>query len=49
MLYNALRNSQKSEVVLIHKPEYHDHYYHTYHELEDDDKDWWGRRMKRHL
>ena len=40
MLFNALRNSQKSEVVLIHKPEYHDHYYHTNHEPEDNYEGW---------
>ncbi|KAK9298741.1 hypothetical protein QLX08_008042 [Tetragonisca angustula] len=40
MLFNALRNSQKSEVVLVHKPEYHDHYYHTYHEPEDNYEGW---------
>lgn len=45
MLFNALRNSQKSEVVLVHKPEYHDHHYHTYHEPEDNYEDWWGRHQ----
>ncbi|XP_017761515.1 PREDICTED: uncharacterized protein LOC108551766 [Eufriesea mexicana] len=49
MLYNALRNSQKSEVVVIHKPEYHEHYYHAYHGHGDEDGDWWGRSMKRHF
>ncbi|KAK1129647.1 hypothetical protein K0M31_019361 [Melipona bicolor] len=39
MLFNALRNSQKSEVVLVHKPEYHEHY-HTYHKPEDDYEGW---------
>ncbi|OAD54293.1 Protein lethal(3)malignant blood neoplasm 1 [Eufriesea mexicana] len=41
MLYNALRNSQKSEVVVIHKPEYHEHYYHAYHGHGDEDGDCW--------
>ncbi|XP_012139540.2 uncharacterized protein LOC105662369 isoform X2 [Megachile rotundata] len=43
MFYNAIRNSQKSEVVLVHRPEYHEHYYHTYHQPEDDDEGWFGR------
>ncbi|CAL7932915.1 unnamed protein product [Xylocopa violacea] len=43
MLYNTLKSSQKTEVVLIHKPEYHEHYYHSYHQPEDDDEGWFGR------
>ncbi|XP_017884384.1 uncharacterized protein LOC108627586 [Ceratina calcarata] len=44
LLFNLLKNSQKSEVVLVHKPEYHyNHYYDTYHEPEDDDEGWVGR------
>nr|XP_034180087.1 uncharacterized protein LOC117604294 [Osmia lignaria] len=43
ILFNALRNSQKSEVVLVHRPEYHEHYYNSYHQPEDDDEGWVGR------
>ncbi|XP_078035304.1 uncharacterized protein LOC144469195 [Augochlora pura] len=43
ILYNALKNSQRSEVVVVHKPEYHEHYYHSYHQPEDDDEGWLGR------
>ncbi|CAK9798766.1 hypothetical protein ANTPLA_LOCUS1763 [Anthophora plagiata] len=42
MLYSALKSSQKSEVVVVHKPEYHEHYYNSYHQPEDDDEGWWG-------
>lgn len=43
ILFNIFRKSQRSEVVLVHKPEYHEHYYHTYHQPEDDDEGWLGR------
>lgn len=43
ILYNMIKNSQKSEVVLVHKPEYHDHYYHSNYQPEDDDQGWFGR------
>ncbi|XP_033336330.1 uncharacterized protein LOC117226277 [Megalopta genalis] len=43
ILYNVLKNSQRSEVVVVHKPEYHEHYYHSYHQPEDDDEGWLGR------
>ncbi|XP_016915365.1 uncharacterized protein LOC107999847 [Apis cerana] len=49
MLYNTLRNSKKSETIVIHKPEYHQHYYETYHEPEADDDGWWGRRTRWHF
>ncbi|KOC68632.1 Protein lethal(3)malignant blood neoplasm 1 [Habropoda laboriosa] len=39
MFYSAVRNSQKSEVVVVHKPEYHQHYYNPYHQPEDEDED----------
>ncbi|XP_076652810.1 uncharacterized protein LOC143359029 [Halictus rubicundus] len=43
ILYNMLKNSQTSEVVVVHKPEYHEHYYHSYHQPEDDDEGLLGR------
>lgn len=49
MLYNTLRNSKKSETIVIHKPEYHQHYYETYHEPEEDDGGWWGRGTRWHF
>ncbi|XP_076240922.1 uncharacterized protein LOC143183282 [Calliopsis andreniformis] len=42
MIYSLIKNSQRSEVVVVHKPEYHEHFYHDFHQPEDMDD--WGRR-----
>ncbi|XP_043262377.1 uncharacterized protein LOC122403108 [Colletes gigas] len=43
ILWNIFKNTQRSEVVLVHKPEYHEHYYDNYHHKPDEDEGWLGR------
>ncbi|XP_053987328.1 uncharacterized protein LOC128880852 [Hylaeus volcanicus] len=47
VLFNIFKNSQRQEVVVVHKPEYHDHYYNSYHQPEDDDEGWLGGMLLR--
>lgn len=42
MIYNLIRSSQNSDVVVVHKPYYQTHYRHKY-PLDNDEDEWFGR------
>lgn len=42
MFYNLLKSTEDAEkVVVVHQPQHHAHYYHSYH--PDDEDEWFGR------
>jgi len=42
MIYNLIRSSQDSDVVVVHQPYHRVHYRHDYHKNYDEDE-WFGR------
>jgi len=42
MIYNLIRSSQNSDVVVVHRPHHHAHHYHGYPDNFDEDE-WFGR------
>ncbi|XP_025992125.1 uncharacterized protein LOC105194226 [Solenopsis invicta] len=41
MIYNLIKSSQNSDVVVVHQPHYHKHYSHGYPDNVEDE--WFGR------
>jgi len=41
MIYNLIRSSQDSDVMVVHQPYHRVHYRHDYPEIDEDE--WFGR------
>lgn len=43
MIYNLIRSSQNSDVVIVHQPYPHTHYNYRHNYHHDDEDEWFGR------
>lgn len=43
MIYNLIKSTQNEEVMVVHQPQHHKHYYHSYQYPHDNEDEWFGR------